>query len=562
MIAGSKAKAYPEEVPLPMNKVAHYLQEHLVGEVMTSADARKYFSTDASIFGVMPMLVVYPRNENDIRKTTRFTWQLAERGRVIPITPRGAGTDMSGAALGQGVIMAFPAHMNRILELDSKSGVVTVEPGIMYGKLQQTLHTHNRFLPPFPASYEYSTIGGAVGNNAGGEKSIKYGSTRAFVKRLRVVLANGEVIETKRLNKRELNKKLGLSTFEGEIYRTLDALIEEHKDKLKDMQPAVTKNAAGYALDAVKRKDGSFDLTPLLVGSQGTLGIVTEVSLDTEIHNPNTTLIAGMFDDVQVATQALQELRKLTELPSAMELVDEQLLKFVNQTHPNMLRGVIQEPLPKLVLLLEFDNASDRMQKRMTKKATKILKKYQISYLLETDPHKKEELWKIRHSATAVVSHSEGNAKAVPIIEDGVVPVERFSEFLSAVYELFNRAGLQVAVWGHAGDAHMHMQPFLDLSQVGDRQKAFKLMDEYYRLVIGMGGSTSGEHGDGRLRAPYLPALVGPEIYDLFQKVKKIFDPYGTLNPGVKLDVSLNDIKSQLRGNYSLEHLYDHMPRT
>jgi FAD/FMN-containing dehydrogenase len=469
---------------------------------------------------------------------------------------------MGGAALGNGVIMAFPAHMNRILELDSKSGVVTVEPGIIYGKLQQTLHTHNRFLPPFPSSYEYCTVGGSVANNAGGEKSIKYGTTRDFVKKLRVVLANGEVMETRRFNKRELSKKLGLATFEGEIYRALDALIEENKDIVKNIQPAVTKNAAGYALDLVKRKDGSFDLTPLIVGSQGTLGIITEVALETEVHNPNTTLIAAMFDDVKVATQAMQEIRKLTELPSAMELVDEHLLKFVNKTHPNMLRGIMEEPLPKLVLLLEFDNASDRMQKRMTKKATKILKKYQIPYLLETDPHKKEELWKIRHSAAAIISHSEGNAKAVPIIEDGVVPVERFSEFLDAVYQLFSQAGLQAAVWGHAGDANVHMQPFLDLSQIGDRQKAFKLIDEYYRLVISMGGSTTGEHGDGRLRAPYLPAVVGPEAYAVLQKVKKIFDPYGTLNPGVKIDVSLNDIKSQVRNDYSLEHLYDHMPRT
>ncbi len=545
-----------------MSKVAHYLQEHLVGEVMTSTDARKYFSTDASIFTVTPLLVVYPRNENDIRKTTRFTWQLAERGRIIPITPRGAGTDLSGAALGQGVILAFPAHMNRILELDSKSGLVTVEPGILYGKLQQTLHTHSRFLPPFPASYEYCTVGGSVANNAGGEKSIKYGSTRDFVKRLRVVLANGEVIETRRLNKRELNKKLGLATFEGEIYRSLDALIEENKDLIKDLQPAVTKNSAGYALDAVKRKDGSFDLTPLFVGSQGTLGIVTEVSLDTEVHNPNTTLIAAMFDDIRVATEVMQELRKLNELPSAMEVVDEHLLKFVHQTHPNMLRGIIEEPLPKLVLLLEFDNISDRMQKRMTKKATKILNKYQIPYQLETDPHKKEELWKIRHSAAAVISHSEGSTRAVPIIEDGVVPVERFGEFLEAVYDLFKRAGLQASVWGHAGDANVHMQPFLDLGQVGDRQKAFKLIDEYYKLVISMGGSTSGEHGDGRLRAPYLPVMVGADAYGLFQKTKKIFDPYGTLNPGVKIDVTLNEIKTQIRNSYSLEHLYDHMPRT
>jgi len=544
-----------------MSKVANYLQEHLVGEVITSIDVRKHFSTDMSIFAVAPLLVVYPRNENDIRKTARFTWQLAERGRVIPITARGAGTDLGGASLGEGIILAFPAHMNRILELDSKTGVVTVEPGILYGKLQQTLYTHNRFLPSYPASYEYCTVGGSVANNASGERSFKYGSTRDFVKRLRVVLANGEVIETQRLNKRELNKKLGLATFEGEIYRSVDTLIEENKDLIKDMQPLVTKNTAGYALDLVKRNDGSFNLTPLFVGSQGTLGIITEITLDTEVHSPNATLIAAQFDDVGVAAEVVQELRKFSDLPSAMEVVDGNLLEFVSRTSPNILKGVIEGPFPKLTILVEFDNQSDRVQKRLTKKTTKILSKYQVAYRVETEPAKREDLWKIRHSVATLISHADGNAKAIPIVDDGIVPVEQFGEFLKSAYALFESAGLKVSVWGHAGDANLHVEPFLNLGQVGDRQKALKLMDEYYKMIIRMGGSTSGQHGDGRLRAPYLPLLLGSDVYDLLRKVKKIFDPYNTLNPGVKIDVGMADIKPLIRSDYDLGHLYDYMPR-
>jgi FAD/FMN-containing dehydrogenase len=242
-----------------MSKVAHYLQEHLLGEVMTSPDTRRYFSTDTSVLSLTPAMIVYPRNEADVRKTARFAWQLAERGRVIPITARGAGTDQGGAALGAGIMMAFPAHMNRLLELDDKSGIVTVEPGANYGKIQQTLKTHGRFLAPFPASYEYSTIGGAVANNSSGEKSFKYGNTRDYVRGLRVVLANGEVIETGRLSKKDFNKKLGLTSFEGEVYRAMDALLEEHSDLITQMEPNVTKNAAGYCLNEVRGRDGSFD---------------------------------------------------------------------------------------------------------------------------------------------------------------------------------------------------------------------------------------------------------------------------------------------------------------
>ena len=180
-----------------MNKIAHYLQQHLVGEVLSSGDVRRHFSTDASVFTLTPTVVAYPRNENDIRKVSRFTWQLAERGRVIPVTARGKGSDQSGAAIGNGIMLVFPAHMNRILEYDGKSGDVTVETGINYGRLQQTLYTHGRFLPPYPSSLDYSTIGGAIANNASGEKSVKYGTKRDYVRSMRVVLANGEVIRNK-----------------------------------------------------------------------------------------------------------------------------------------------------------------------------------------------------------------------------------------------------------------------------------------------------------------------------------------------------------------------------
>ncbi len=545
-----------------MNKVAHYLQEHLMGEVMTGIDARRYFSTDGSIFSIPPAMVVYPRNENDVRKTARFCWQLAERGRVIPITARGAGTDQSGAAIGTGVIMVFPAHMNRILELDGKTGDVTIEPGINYGKLQQALYTHNRFLPPFPASLEYSTVGGAIANNAAGEKTIKYGATRDFVKSLRIVLANGEIIETHRLSKRELSKKLGLATFEGEVYRSLDTLIEESNDLIKSANLDVTKNSAGYALGDVKRKDGSFDLTPLLVGSQGTLGIVTEAILETEAHNPNSTLIAAFVDSIQLAEEVVQELRKLPEVPSAIEMVDDHLLNFVQDHNPNQLKGVIDSPFPKIVLLIEFDTPSERTQKRLVKKTTKMLGKLEIPYQIESDQAKKDELWKIRHAAASILAHSEGSAKPLPIIEDGVVPVGRFSEYLEKVYELFKKYNLQVAVWGHAGNANLHMQPFLDLSQLGDRQKVFRLIDEYYDMVIAMGGTTTGEHNDGRMRGPFLEKLYGPDIYELFTKVKQIFDPYGTLNTGVKVNVQIDDIKPLVRQEYNLSHFYQHMPRS
>ena len=543
-----------------MSKVSQYLQEHLIGEVMDSRDAREYFSTDASILKLTPQIIVYPRVENDIRKAARFTWQLAERGRPIGLTSRGLGSDLAGASIGSGITLVFAAHMNKILALDSNKGYVVVEPGLNYGRLQQTLQTHGYFMPPYPASLEYSTIGGAIANNAAGEKSVKYGVTKDFVRELRVVLANGEVIQTGRYSKKEVNKKMGLSTFEGEIYRSLDAILNENKSIIEKSQLRVTKNTAGYDIWNIRHKDGSMDLTPLIVGSQGTLGIVTEAQLDTEAYNPKKTLLVGFFNDLDNMSSAISDLNK--QGPSSLELVDENLLAFLDTHNPNQLKNLVPKPYPKIVLLIEFDDMINRHQRKKVKKARKILEKYASDFVVSTDEHEQEDLWKIRDGAAAIMWENVGNKKALPVIDDGIVPIDRFSDLVARVYELFKGYGLDIAIWGHAGDGNIHIQPFFDLTQTGDRQRVFRFMEEYYKIVISMGGSTSGELNDGRMRAPYLKQIYGDEIYEVFRKVKQLFDPYNTMNPGVKMDVSLQDLQPIMRQEYTLGHLYSHMPRT
>lgn len=543
-----------------MNKVAHYLQEHVVGEVMTSTDARKYFSTDNSIFTLAPSVIVYPKNENDVRKTARFTWQLAERGRIIPITARGSGTDLSGAAIGSGIVVAYPAHLNHVQFLDQKEGIVTVEAGINFGKLQQLLLTYGRFVPPAPASLEYSTVGGAVANNASSMRSIKYGDMRTYVRGLRVVLANGEVIETNRLSKKDLNRKLGLATFEGEIYRAVDTLIEENKDLIGKSILNVTKNASGYDLADVKTSDGSFDLTPLFIGSQGTLGLVTEVTLDTEPIGGEPVLIAAYLSSVKDVQSAVLELRELEELPSAIEIVDDNLLNLVTSINANYLKDVIATPYPKFVLLVELDSDKEHKQKKLIKKAQKILSHYTDRVFVEEEEDKQKAVWKLRESAAILSGHNQSQLNPLPLIDDGIVPVDKVGAFLSAIYSQFTREHLQVAVWGPVGDGNLHVQPYLNLGQVGDRQKAFRMLEEFNRTVRELGGSTSAQYNDGRLRGPYLDKVYTYDVYKLFQKLKKIFDPYGTLNPGVKVNVSLDEVKPLVRSDYSLEHIYDHLP--
>ncbi len=532
-----------------MNKIAHYLQNHLRGEVMDSKDARIYFSNDNSILTLTPTIVAYPKNENDVRKAARFSWQLAERGRLLPITSRGSGTDQTGAAIGSGLVLVFPAHMNQLVELDAKTGFVTVEPGINYGKLQQSLKTHGLFLPAYPASLEYSTIGGAIGNNAGGEKSVKYGDTRESVKSLRVVLANGEVIETKPLNKRELKNKLGLTTFEGEIYRAMDTLMEENRELIKNTQLAVSRNGAGYDIKDIVTKKG-FDLTPLFVGSQGTLGIITEATMSAINHNESTSLTVGFFDGLGELQEAINELKKLPESPSEIEIVDEQFLNMVNKINPNLLKDVLPDVLPKFILFVEFDNSNERNRRKLMKKASKIFSKYAASNQMENNQDKMENIWKIRNASSVILNHVDGNTRPLPLLEDGIVPVERLADYVDKLYQIFNKNHVEIAIWGHAGEGNLHIQPFLDLAVVGDRQKVFRMMDEYYPMIIEMGGSTSSSYNDGRLRSLYLEKLYGKDAYELMVRVKNIFDPHNILNPGVKVNTNVEDVKNMLRQEY------------
>ncbi len=541
-----------------MSKVAHYLQEHLVGEVVTSTDARHYFATDGSILQVAPLLIVYPRNENDIRKAARFSWQLAERGRVIPLTARGAGTDQTGAAIGSGMILVFPAHMNRVLELDSKASTVTVEPGINYAKLQQALETHGRFLPPYPASIEYSTVGGAIANNASGEKSVKYGDTLQYVKSLRVVLANGEVIETKRLNKRELSKKLGLATLEGEIYRSIDTLLEEQHDLIQNFKRGTANNNSGLNVLDIKRSDGSFDLTPLFVGSQGTLGIITEAELTTEPFEQNKTLILAQFDSLEYFQQAILELRELAELPSSMEVVDQFTLQQIHELNPNHLTDLVKTPFPPLIMLIEFDG-NDRNSKKALKKADKILDKYAIKVDTSTDLEEQYKYRKIREIVNILLAHNDGLLHSLPLF-DGAVPPDRVRELLEGLYKLMSTNNLKPAIWGHVGDGNLYLQPRLNLGQVGDRQKAFRLLGEFNKLILDLNGTLSSSSGDGRLKAPYIENMYGSDLYALLKKIKLIFDPHGILNPGVKFGTTVDDLKSIVRSDYSIDHLHTHLP--
>lgn len=539
-----------------MSSVLDSFKNEISGELAMDVQARDYFSTDGGIFKIEPKLVVYPRNEKDVVATVKFADKMASANKFLPITARGKGTDQSGASLSEGISLVFPAHMKKITRLTAQN--VTVQPGLIYANLETVLKSHGRFLPPYPASVEFCTIGGAVSNNAAGEKTLKYGATRKYVSGLRVVLNNGDVIETKRLTKRELSQKKKLQTLEGELYNKLDSLIEDNKESIYKTKPGVSKNSAGYALWDIKRSDGSFDMSQLFVGAQGTLGIITEVMLHHVAFNPHTTLLVGYFDSINKMQEAVVKISKLE--PSAQELVDDNVIKFVKENRPEVISGLLPEQMPKVILLVEFDDDKLKVQKKKAQTAKSILAEFAYEHRISTNKDEQDNLWRIRRQAAAVIWMQQGPKKALPIIEDAIVPIEKFEDFLNQAYKILDKYKVDVAVWGHAGNGHLHIQPFMDLSNIKDRHKIFTLTDEFYKMVLGLGGSISGEHNDGIMRGPYLRQMFGSEVYSLFREVKKIFDPKNIFNPRAKTGATKEYGVVHLRKEYSMKHLSDHLP--
>lgn len=543
-----------------MSKIAHYLQEHLLGEVTTSSEVRQLVSTDSSVLKSLPSFVVYPRDEQDIRKISRFSWQLAERRKILPITARGGGSGTSGGAIGAGAIIMLSAHMNRILELDAKKRTVTVEPGITYASLQQTLCTHDLFLPPYPATAGYSTIGGGISVNSVGEKSVKYGDMCRYLKGLRVVLSNGEVIETGPLSKRDLSYKMGLTTFEGQIYRAMDALLEDRAEVIQKFTyvSEARHNSVGYNLAKIRNKN-DFDLTPIFVGAQGSLGVITEATLELAQMNQKTTFCLLSLKSLDAFKSVLPEILKLK--PSICDFINRGTIDEVIKLNPKHLNTALGALDQEIHVFIEFDDAKESAIKSALKSLAKLTEAHMGELIICEKPEDRHRVEKIRKSVTSLFVPSGGQKVAMPVAEDIAVPVERLVDYLYEAQKIVTANQLPFAVWGNAGSGIVRMHPMLDLSQLGDRQKFFKISEGIYNLVASYRGSISASAGEGRIKAPYVHQLYGREYSELIQSVKAIFDPHGILNPGVKT-ATIDDVKALLASEYSLAHRHEHRPRS
>lgn len=523
----------------------------------------KRYSRDTSIFERTPGAVVRPKDQADVVATVKYAADMRAKGFPVYVTPRAAGTDMSGGPLTDSIVLSFTEKMNRIRDLGS--AYVVAEPGIFYRDLEKkTLAASGGLIPSYPASRELCALGGMIGNNSGGELTLRYGKTADYTESLDVVLADGSKTTFRPLTQSELAKKESEQTFEGEIYRKVHDLIIENRDEIESARPTVSKNSAGYALwDVWSDTTGLFDLTRLLVGAQGTLGIVTAARMKLMHLKPHKAMMVIFLNDIHDLPEVVKRVMKFQ--PESFESYDDQTFKLAIRFLPQIighfgLLGMIRLGLsflpemwmvltggvPKLILMAEFAEDDLETARNKAREARHTIMDLPTQSKLAFRESDAQKYWIIRRESFALLRKNLRGFYASPFIDDLVVPIESYPEFIPALNKLLKEYDLIYTIAGHIGNGNFHIIPLMNLSDEKARKTIMELTPRVYDLVAKFHGSTTGEHNDGLIRTPYLKTMFSPKMLQLFQEVKNIFDPYCVFNPGKKVGGTEADIEKYM----------------
>lgn len=536
--------------------------DHLLdGEVMADADTRNAYSRDASLFRVEPRVVAFPKSEADVERLVEWVSARKAEDPSLSLTARSAGTDMSGGPLSESIVVDLARHFTRIASVSPETQTAVVQPGVFYRDFEKATLAHGLLLPCYPASRELCTVGGMAANNSGGEKTLAYGKTARYVKHLRVVLADGKAYDVGPLTAAQLEEKIGQETFEGHVYRNMRKLLTENAAVIDRARPNVSKNSAGYALwDVMDPETGTFDLTKLFVGSQGTLGLLTEIEYALIRPKPHARLLVILLPDMKPLAEIAK--RVSAHAPESFESYDDHTMRVALKVLPSLLRRMkgnflrlawqflpearmaLTGGLPKLVLIAEFTADTEAEAEAKATRAQDDLASFGVSTRVTRSEAEGEKYWVVRRESFNLLRQHVKNLRTAPFIDDFIVRPERLSEFLPELYAVLERYDLLFTVAGHVGDGNFHIIPLMDFTKPGVADVIRGLSKEVYALVLRYGGSITGEHNDGLIRSPFLADMFGPELMSLFAETKRIFDPQAIFNPGKKIG---SDLERSLR---------------
>lgn len=533
-------------------------------EVSEAPKVLESHSKDASIFEITPDVVVFPKSSKDIQKLVKYVSEKKKSGEDVSITGRSAGTDMSGGAVNDSVILSFTKYFNKIKKV-AKTHVV-VQPGVYYRDLEKKMNKIDVVYPSYPASKDLSALGGIVANNAGGEKSLVFGKTEHHVHELKVVLADGNEYSFSRLTGEQLKKKMKLKTFEGEVYKKTFKLVKENYAAIQKARPDINKNSAGYYLWNIWDKENDiFDLTHLFVGSQGTLGMMTEMKLRVVPKAKHSKLLVMFLNDMSKIADITNEVLKFN--PESFESYDDKTLSLAVKFLPEMLKTmgaynlfdmglqfmpeafmVLTGGMPKLVMLAEFtgdtlEEVDDKMDD-----AYRAVKKFKIKMRKTKSEEESEKYWSIRRRSFALLRNHVSGVRTAPFIDDFAVRPKHLPKFFPRLRKILDeyKEYLQFTIAGHVGDGNFHIIPLMDFNDEKARDIIPELSKKVYDLVLEFDGTIDAEHNDGLVRTPYLKQMYGPKIYGLFEETKKIFDPLNIFNPGKKVGAKISDMKKYM----------------
>ncbi|TMQ49588.1 MAG: anaerobic glycerol-3-phosphate dehydrogenase subunit C [Candidatus Eisenbacteria bacterium] len=508
-------------------KIERDLGPLLAGDLRTDPIALALFSTAACIFRRKPLAVVSPRNESDVARVVEYA---ASAG--VPVTARGGGSSLAGQALGPGIILDFAAHMHRVVDVDADRRTVRVEPGAIHTRVQKAARGVGLRLGPDPSSGDFCTIGGNVGTNASGAHTLRHGSTKDHVLGMTVVLHDGSVAR--------LGTHAG-SGGEGTTWHKLSSelthILREGAPAFLPERPRSNKNSCGFDLwgawapgDQVSSIEPRFDPMRLIVGSEGTLGIVTDVTMRL-VPKPKATAVALLyFASWEDATEAVLEARRLGA--SAIEAMDHTFLAFVRADRAD-LRPLIPERFDSSILVeFEGETAEEAragiaaVEEWAAARRGKVL-----DFRAARNAAEQATLWAVRKAALPLIYRASPIEKPMNFIDDTAVPAERLGDYVNGLRAMFQKHRTRFAIFGHAGNGNVHVMPLLDPHDGTFQSRMAAMAEDAFELTWSLGGTITGEHGDGILRAPYLERQY-PKAYAVMARVKHAMDPTGILNPG------------------------------
>jgi FAD/FMN-containing dehydrogenase/Fe-S oxidoreductase len=525
----------------------HALLKAMVsGEVRFDRLSRALYSTDASVYQIVPLGVVLPRTEADVVATVQACAQFG-----VPLTARGGGTSQAGQAIGPGIQFDCSRYLNQILEINAGERWVRVQPGCVLDDLNLAVRPLGLQFAPDVSTSNRATIGGMIANNSSGAHSVVYGKTVDHVLELKVVLADGNAAHLHPLDAAALEARCNHSGREGECYRTTRRLIDEHDEEMTLRYPKILRRVGGYNLDLVRGltrgggvspllspapNENGFNLVNLLVGSEGTLGITLEAKLRLiELPKAKALLVVQFTEllDALAATPAILQHR-----PAAVEVVDRYVLAATSlNPEAARLRDFLQGD-PGAILLIEFFADSPAELPARLDALTAELKRlgYGYHHLSLTDPAAQARVWKLRKAALGLSMAQKGDAKALSFVEDTAVSPEHLRDYIAEFLAIVARHGTSAGVYAHASVGCLHVRPVINLKTEEGVRRFEAIAEDVADLVLKYGGSLSGEHGDGLVRSPFQEKMFGPVLYNAFRELKRAFDPLNILNPGKIVD--------------------------